>query len=58
MNLNVINKDISVGAIKIVAVASSSLVLIGDARIVNLSSISDTPPEALTGPIVSFAPAR
>lgn len=56
MILNVVNKEVCVGAIKVIGVASSSVFLIGDVSIVQLSSISDTPPESLTGPLVPFAP--
>jgi len=40
----------------VIAVASSSLLLVGDTEIVTLSSIMDAPPEAVTvGPIVPLA---
>ncbi len=44
MNLQVINRELSVGSIDIAGVASSSLVLIGDADIIQLTSAFDTPP--------------
>lgn len=53
MNFTVVNKGIQVGDVNIVGVASSSLVLIGDTEIINLSSTFDTPPESLIiGPFV------
>jgi spore germination protein PD len=54
--MEVINKGLHIGDIRIVGVAGSSVVLIGDTEIVTLSSISDTPPEAvIVGPIVPLA---
>lgn len=59
MKLEVINKELSVGSIRIIGVASSSLFLIGDTKTVTLSSIFDTPPESLIiGPLVPLAPER
>ncbi|MGM0921917.1 MAG: spore gernimation protein GerPD [Bacillota bacterium] len=57
MNFNVVNKELSVGAIQVSAVASSSVFLIGDANCITLSSVFDTPPESLIiGPFVPLAP--
>ncbi|MCA0149010.1 MULTISPECIES: spore gernimation protein GerPD [Rossellomorea] len=57
MNLQVINRELSVGNIEIAGVASSSLVLIGDADIIQLTSAFDTPPESLiVGPFVPLTP--
>jgi spore germination protein PD len=57
MNFHVYNRDISVGAIKVSAVASSSLFLIGDAETIQLASTFDTPPESLIiGPFVPLGP--
>ncbi|CAN7468233.1 MULTISPECIES: hypothetical protein [Bacillaceae] len=57
MNLQVINRELSVGSIDIAGVASSSLVLIGDADIIQLTSAFDTPPESLiVGPFVPLTP--
>lgn len=57
MKLEVVNKEISVGSVRIIGVSSSSLFLIGDTQIVTLSSIFDTPPESLiVGPLVPLAP--
>lgn len=47
MNLNVVNKDLHVGAIRVVGVASSSVFLIGDTEQITLSSAFDTPPESV-----------
>ncbi|MCA1062001.1 MULTISPECIES: spore gernimation protein GerPD [Rossellomorea] len=57
MNLQVINRELSVGNIEIAGVASSSLVLVGDADIIQLASAFDTPPESLIiGPFVPLTP--
>lgn len=57
MKIEVVNKEISVGEIRIIAVASSSVVLIGDTDEVTLSSMLDSPPEIVTvGPIVPLVP--
>ncbi|KAA0565225.1 spore gernimation protein GerPD [Rossellomorea aquimaris] len=57
MNLQVINRELSVGNIDIAGVASSSLVLVGDADIIQLASAFDTPPESLIiGPFVPLSP--
>lgn len=57
MKIEVVNKEISVGDIRIIAVASSSLVLIGDTDEVTLSSMLDSPPEIVqVGPIVPLVP--
>lgn len=45
MNYSVVNRGLNVGHIKITAVAASSIVLIGDAETIALSSVFDTPPE-------------
>ena len=53
MNLNVVNRELKVGQIKMNGVSSSSLFLIGDANLLILSSILDTPFESVTeGPFV------
>ncbi|BAD74972.1 spore germination protein [Geobacillus kaustophilus GBlys] len=54
-----INRHLHVGDIRLVAVASASLFLIGDADAIHLSSAFDTPPESLIiGPFVPLVPAR
>jgi len=53
MKFSVENKELTVGSIQITGVASSSVLLIGDTKVITLSSIFDTPPESLIiGPIV------
>ncbi len=53
MNYTVVNKGINVGDIKIIAIASSTVFLVGDTQIITASSLFDTPPEAITrGPLV------
>lgn len=53
MNLNVVNRELKVGQIKMNGVSSSALFLIGDANLLILSSILDTPFETVTeGPFV------
>ncbi|MBD8067594.1 spore gernimation protein GerPD [Bacillus sp. PS06] len=57
MNFTVVNKEIQVGHIDIVAVSSSSVFLVGDTRNITLSSAFDTPPESLIiGSFVPLAP--
>lgn len=57
MNFTVINHEISVNNINIIAVASSGVFLIGDTKVITASSIFDTPPESLIiGPLVPIAP--
>ncbi|OEF99590.1 spore gernimation protein GerPD [Vulcanibacillus modesticaldus] len=57
MEFTVINHGISIGDIKIGAVASSAVFLIGDAQEITPSSIFDTPPESLIiGPMVPLSP--
>jgi spore germination protein PD len=57
MNFTVINRDLSVGNIKIIGVSSSSVFLIGDTDSICLSSVFDTPAESLIiGPFVPLAP--
>lgn len=57
MEYTVVNHELSVENIKIIAVATSSLFLVGDANVITLSSIFDTPPESLIiGPLVPLTP--
>lgn len=57
MNFQVYNRDLCVGSIRIVGVASSSLLLVGDTQTIQLSSVFDTPPESLIiGPFVPLTP--
>ncbi|MDP4550690.1 spore gernimation protein GerPD [Guptibacillus hwajinpoensis] len=57
MNYTVINRGLSVGNITVTAVASSSVLLVGDTESIACSSIFDTPPESLiiTRPFVPIA---
>lgn len=53
MNFQVENKEIRVGSITVIGVASSSVLLIGDTQVITCSSAEDTPPESLImGPLV------
>ncbi|WP_274363488.1 spore gernimation protein GerPD [Paenibacillus thermotolerans] len=53
--IQVINRQLQVNHIRIIGVASSAVVLVGDTRSINCSSIFDTPPESLiVGPLVPF----
>ncbi|MBB3852751.1 spore germination protein PD [Parageobacillus caldoxylosilyticus] len=57
MNYTVINRDVHVGDIHLIAVTSSAVFLIGDADVINLASAFDTPPESLIiGPFVPLIP--
>jgi spore germination protein PD len=47
MDFYVENKEIAVGAIRVIGVAASSVLLIGDTDVITCSSIFDTPPESL-----------
>ncbi|MEB3100881.1 hypothetical protein [Ferviditalea candida] len=50
MNMHVTNEQLSVGNIRIIGVASSSVFLIGDTREITLSSFFDAFPEILQAP--------
>lgn len=41
MKLNVVNKQLSVGAVKISVISSSSVFLVGDTEVINCSSVYD-----------------
>lgn len=57
MNFQVYNRDLCVENIRIVGVASSSLLMVGDAQTIQLASVFDTPPESLIiGPFVPLTP--
>ncbi|KIL39272.1 spore gernimation protein GerPD [Gordoniibacillus kamchatkensis] len=47
MDFYVENKEIAVGAIRIIGVSASAVFLIGDTETIMCSSIFDTPPESL-----------
>ncbi len=56
MNFTVVNKEIQVGNIDIVAVSTSAVFIIGDAMTISMASAFDTPPESLIiGPFVPLA---
>lgn len=53
MNFEVYNRDLCVDSIRIIGVASSSLVLVGDTQTIQMASTFDTPAESLIiGPFV------
>jgi spore germination protein PD len=53
MNFEVYNRDLCVGTIRIIGVASSSLVMVGDTETIQLAATFDTPAESLIiGPFV------
>lgn len=53
MNFEVVNHDICIGSIRLIGVASSSVLLVGDTNTIQLTSLFDTPPESLIiGPFV------
>jgi spore germination protein PD len=57
MNLQVINRELCVDTMDVKAVSSSSLLLVGDANIIQLASTFDTPAESLIiGPFVPLTP--
>ncbi|MFC5450772.1 spore gernimation protein GerPD [Paenibacillus aestuarii] len=47
INFCVENKQLNVGNVRIIGVASSSIFLIGDTKNITLSSMFDTPPESV-----------
>lgn len=58
MIFEVYNRNLCVGNIDIVGVASSSMVLVGDTETIQLASIFDTPAESLIiGPFVPLQPS-
>lgn len=57
IKINITNDQLSIGDIRIVGVASSSIVLIGDTDSIVSSSTFDAPPESvIVGPFVPLAP--
>ncbi|WAA08690.1 spore gernimation protein GerPD [Fervidibacillus albus] len=57
MMLDVENREIYVGNVKIYGVSASSIVLIGDTNSIQLASSFDTPLESLEiGPFLPLAP--
>jgi len=56
MNFTVVNKEISVGQIRIMGISSSSVFIVGDTEVITCSSIFDTPPESIiVGPLVPLS---
>jgi spore germination protein PD len=56
MIFEVYNRDICVDSIRIIGVASSSLVMVGDTQTIQLAATFDTPAESLIiGPFVPLA---
>ncbi len=47
LNLQVMNRELEVGQISIIAVSSSSYFQVGDTDMITLYSSFDTPPESL-----------
>lgn len=58
MIFEVYNRDICVDSIRVIGVASSSLLMIGDTQTIQLATTFDTPAESLIiGPFVPLAGA-
>ena len=58
MKMTVVNKELQVGSIRVIAIASSSVLLVGDTDVINCSSSYDTPSESLLiSPLVPLAQA-
>jgi spore germination protein PD len=56
MNFEVVNREICVGNIRVMAVATASLFMVGDTDSIQLTSLFDTPPESLIiGPFVPLS---
>ncbi|MDP4154318.1 MAG: spore gernimation protein GerPD [Bacillota bacterium] len=56
MIFEVYNRDICVDSIRVIGVASASLLMVGDTQTIQLAATFDTPPESLIiGPFVPLA---
>jgi spore germination protein PD len=56
MIFEVYNRDICVDSIRVIGVASSSLLMVGDTQTIQLATTFDTPAESLIiGPFVPLA---
>lgn len=42
MKLSVVNKELNVGAVKVISISGSSVFLVGDSRNINCSSVFDS----------------
>lgn len=57
MELHVYNREVCIGTIKVLGVASSSMILVGDTETIQLAATFDTPAESLIiGPFVPLPP--
>lgn len=57
MNFHVYNRELCIGDIEVLAVASAGIFHIGDAETIQLASAFDSPPESLIiGPFVPLTP--
>jgi len=57
IRMTVINRELTVGSIRVVGVASASVLLVGDAHTIRNASIFDTPPESvIVGPLQPLPP--
>lgn len=56
MNFQVYNRDLHIGDIRVMGVSSSSILMVGDAETIQLTSAFDTPAESLIiGPFVPLS---
>jgi len=54
--LQVTNRNLCVGSIRVIGVASSSVLMVGDVETIQAASIFDTPSESLIGaPVVPLS---
>ncbi len=57
IRMTVANRGVSVGSIRVVGLASASVLLVGDVQTIRNSSIFDTPPESvIVGPLQPLPP--
>jgi spore germination protein PD len=57
LDFHVYNRDLCVGTIRVAAVGSSSLLLVGDTETIQLASTFDTPAESLImGSLIPLTP--
>ena len=57
MIYHVTNKGLNIGDIKVRIVSTSSVLLVGDVRTIQLSAAFDTPPDSVIyGPLVPVGP--